>query len=51
VRHSIRFQPYPQTLDKAGKDLPGTNTLAYYNDSQLMAMKRFITLATAQQNW
>jgi hypothetical protein len=34
--------PYPQTLDWAGKTLPGTNTLAYYENSQITTVKSFI---------
>jgi len=26
----LGFQPYPQTLDYPGKNLPGVNTLAYF---------------------
>jgi hypothetical protein len=32
-------RPYPQILDKG---LPGTNTLAYYENLQITAVKRFI---------
>ncbi len=31
------------------KSLPGTNTLAYYKNSQIMDVKSFITLAPGQR--
>jgi hypothetical protein len=36
--------PYPEKL--GWKGYPGTNSLAYYEKSQLAAVKSFITLAT-----
>ncbi len=36
--------PHPQTLAKAGKNLPRTNTLAYYEHSQITEENVFITL-------
>ncbi len=44
--HLGRLRPYPQALDYARKALPGTNSLAYCEKSQLTAVKSFITLAT-----
>jgi hypothetical protein len=39
-----RLQPYSQTLDLAGKALPGTNTLAYYENFLITDGKGFIIL-------
>jgi hypothetical protein len=30
LHSSVTYWPYPQALDLSGKDLPGTNTLTYY---------------------
>jgi hypothetical protein len=35
-------------MGSSWKGLPGTNTLAYYNNPQLTTVKTFIRLATAE---
>jgi hypothetical protein len=42
-----RLWPYPQTLCQAG-GLPRTNTLAYYENPQITAVKSFIVQAPGQ---
>jgi hypothetical protein len=34
----------PENIRLGRKGLPGTNSLAYYKNSQIMALKSFITL-------
>jgi len=41
----------PTSIRLDWKGLPGTNTLAYYENSSITAVKRFITLAPAGQQW
>jgi hypothetical protein len=46
LRHSGGLSPYSQILDYPGKNLPGTNTLAY-----LVAVKSFITSTRGISCW
>jgi hypothetical protein len=41
-------QALPENIRLGWKGLPGTNALAYYEKLSLMAVKSFITLATAR---
>jgi len=41
----------PQTIDRFWKSLPGANTLAYYKNLQVTAMKSFITLAPGHNQY
>ncbi len=41
-----RLQPYSQMLDKGGKGLQGTNSLAYQDSSPVTKKKKFVNIAT-----
>jgi len=45
VLHSGRLWPYPANIRLGWKGLPGSNTLAYYENLLITAVKRFIVQA------
>ncbi len=47
--HSVRLQPYLQTLDQAGKACQG-QTLSYCENSPITAVKSFIVEAPGERN-